>query len=411
MKKTTLLLFAFCIFTSSHAQDVDYTSSVLNSDLEYATAADASSNLTINPTYVGTGTTVNGQKYQWKPTVQNPATVFYGWTVDFTKLGTNNSQGINNDASGLHGSTMLWIGGNPTTAIPENFEFYQTLKGLPAGTYKVQCLLGVDIVETSQRLFANNNVQLFGKPTDYVTGNNLKTNEIYSFAEHIPTVVSGNVTVLQEMKVYTTIAADADLKIGIRTGGKNVNGATSTTASPFWGWYKVDYFRLTKIDPAKVDDATLKSLSLSVGTIIFDPAATTYNVNLPAGTTTVIPTAVANIDDAAVSGAGAVTLAADGSGISTITVKALDGTTTKVYTINYTTSTATDLKQTAARCFYSIDKQMLTVNGTDSYVIFNVKGVKVADVKVNTTGKSVHLNSGIYFLKTNTSEVLKVIIR
>jgi len=150
---------------------------------------------------------------------------------------------------------------------------------------------------------------------------------------------------------------------------------------------------------------------LSVGTIIFDPAATTYNVNLPAGTTTVIPTAVANIDDAAVSGAGAVTLAADGSGISTITVKALDGTTTKVYTINYTTSTATDLKQTAARCFYSIDKQMLTVNGTDSYVIFNVKGVKVADVKVNTTGKSVHLNSGIYFLKTNTSEVLKVIIR
>jgi len=404
MKKTTLLLFALGIFTCSHAQDIDYTSSILNSDFEYATASDALSNLTINPTYIGTGTTVNGQKYQWKPAVQTPPTVFYGWTVDFTQLGNNNSQGINNDASGLHGGTMLWIGGNPTTAVPENFELYQTLTGLPAGTYKVQCLLGVDIVETSQRMFANNNVQYFGKATDYTMGNNLNTNEIYSFAEHVPTVVSGNVTVLQEMKVYTTIAANVDLKIGIRTGGKTVNGSTSTTASPFWGWYKVDYFRLTKIDPAKVADATLKSLSLSIGNLVFNPSTTIYNVILSSGTTSVTPTATANIDDATVTGVDPVTLAADGTGASTITIKALDGTTTKVYTINY-------IRQATVKCYYTLDKQMLTVKGADSYVVYNVNGVKVADVKGNTTGTSVHMNTGIYFVKTNSSDVLKVIIR
>lgn len=412
-KRTTLLLLSFALFTGAKAQDVDYTANILNSDFEYATAADFSQSKTVNPTYLGSGTTVNGTKYQWKPLAQTPATTFYGWTVDFTTLGgpTNQSQGINNDASGLHGSTMIWIGGNVGAAIPENFEFYQTLAGLPAGTYKVQCLLGVDFPEkhTSQRIFANNNVQYFGKSTDYVAGNNLNTSENYTFAGYSPEVVSGSVTVLKEMKVYSTIAANNALKIGIRTGGKNASGATAPTAAPFWGWYKVDYFRLTKIDPAKAADATLRSLSLSAGSLTFDPATTTYTVNVPAGTTSVTPTAAANIDDATITGTAPVTLS-NGSGASTITVKALDGTTTKVYTINYTINTATDIKQAISKCSYSIKNNSLTVNNVASYAVFSTNGIKVADIKANSTSKSVHLSAGIYIIKTNTAETFKITI-
>lgn len=414
MKKTTLLLLLIALLTGAKAQDVDYTSSILNSDFEYATAADAANNLTVKPTYIVTGsTTINGQKYQWKPLTQTPATTFYGWNVDFTTLNapTNQSQGINNDASGLHGGTMIWIGGNAGAAIPENFEFYQTLAGLPAGTYKVQCLLGVDFTEkhTSQRIFANKNVQYFGKSSDYVANNNLNTTENYTFAGYTPTVVNSNVTVLQEMKVYTTIASNNDLKIGIRTGGKNASGATAPTAAPFWGWFKVDYFRLTKIDPVNAADATLRSLSLSAGTLTFDPATTTYNVNVPTGTTTVTPTATANIDDASISGADAVTLT-NGSGTSIITVKALDGTTTKVYTINYTVNTATDIKQVISKYSYSIKNNSLTVNDVASYTIFSTSGIKIADVKANTTGTAVHLPAGVYVIKTNTAETFKITI-
>lgn len=415
MRKLTFLAAFLGLYSLANAQDVDYTSSIVNSDFEYATAADFANNATVNPTYAS-GTLAAGHpagtnKYQWKPLLQTPPTTFYGWTVDFTQLGANNSQGINNDASGLHGGTMVWIGGNPAAAIPENFEFYQILTGLPAGTYKVQCLLGVDQVakHTSQRIFANNNVQYFGTQADYVADNNLNTSEVYTFAGYAPEVVNSNVTVLKEMKVYTTITNSQDLKLGIRTGGKNSAGATNTTASPMWGWFKTDYFRLTKIDATVAADATLKSLTLSAGSLTFAAATTSYNVTVPTGTTTVTPTALPNADDAIVTGTDPVTLV-NGAGTSTIVVKALDGSTTKTYVVNYTEASA-GLNQVTSDIAYSVIGNLLSVRDVPSYSVYGVNGVKVAEVNNNSANTTVKLNKGTYFVRTNSNETIKVLVR
>lgn len=53
----------------------------------------------------------------------------------------------------------------------------------------------------------------------------------------------------------------------------------------------------------------------------------------------------------------------------------------------------------------------LKVTGVNSYTVYNVQGMKVADIKSNTDATSIHLNTGVYFVRTNTSEVAKLIVR
>jgi uncharacterized protein YjdB len=195
----------------------------------------------------------------------------------------------------------------------------------------VQCLLAVaNNKRTSQRLFANNSVQYHGIESQYA-GNQTES-ERATFAGW----PDGEKN-LQEMLVYTTIGEEDSLKIGIRTGNIKGGGEIATNANPLWGWFKSDYFRLTKIDPDKAADATLSSLTLNVGSLneSFDPEITAYTADLPAETASVTPVAIPNVSDATVSGVGTVDVSF-GSGVSTVTVTALDGTTTKTYTINYT---------------------------------------------------------------------------
>lgn len=316
MKKITSLLIAIIALFSAHAQDIDYTNLIINSSFEFQKEG------VTNPA----GTT-------WKPRLQDPVKEFYGWTVDFSKLGTNNSQGINQDASNKDLNSACWIGGN--ALLPELFEFHQTINGLSSGTYKVQCRLAVDFANklTSQRLFANDNVQYFGKSTDYVS--NLTAGEINTFASYIPADKA-----LREMVVYTTITEGQPLKIGIRTGGLLSNGVYADGALvPMAGWFKVDYFRLTKLDIASATDATLKSVKLTSGIIspAFNPAITSYTVYLPKGTTSITPEVITNSGVTILSGTNEVDLSS-GTGTSTITTKAIDGISTKTYTINYLTS-------------------------------------------------------------------------
>lgn len=83
------------------------------------------------------------------------------------------------------------------------------------------------------------------------------------------------------------------------------------------------------------NDATLSTLTTSAGTLYpaFNPTVTTYSVLVPAGTTTVTPTATKNNAKASVSGTNEGTLI-NGKGVSTITVTAENGDI-KTYTINY----------------------------------------------------------------------------
>jgi hypothetical protein len=88
------------------------------------------------------------------------------------------------------------------------------------------------------------------------------------------------------------------------------------------------------VTTATTMDATLSDLRVDGTTVAgFDPATSTYNVVLPAGTTTV-PTVTATVYDTG-QATDVVTQAPGLPGPATAVVIAQDGTTTKTYTINF----------------------------------------------------------------------------
>jgi hypothetical protein len=313
----------------------DYTDRIINSDFELAYDAGC------NPVPVIAD--MDGwSNSAWRPKNTSCAQKqFYGWTCDLSLTGNSTSQGINADANGKHGDWICWIGGNSGGSSQHiEFEFSQTIDNLPAGTYKVQCLLAVGSgnKKNNQRLFANSNALYYGKPSDYVS--NLVAGENQAFAGHTSFVEKD----LKGMTLYLTIGNGEQLKTGIRTSNMLGNGTTTVQQSPM---FKTDYFRLTKIDDACAADASLARIVLSTGTLNFSPEEPAYQVLLPAGTETVTAFATANRQGATVAGAGAVDVSS-GAGVSTITVTALNGTATKTYTVNYTVGSNTAIGAVAA---------------------------------------------------------------
>lgn len=189
-------------------------------------------------------TNVNGwYDSAWRPK-KSLEGEFYGWKVSNWNFrsSTNYSQGMNQDNTNREGNYACWLSGD--LAFPDFFEFYQIIPAdsLQPGTYKVQCRLAVqDDKRTSQRLFANQNVQYHGTTDQYT--NNLTAGEVNTFAGY-----AGAMSDLREMTVYVNIAKGEPLKIGIRTGRKKGDGTIAGNASTAWGWFKVDYFRLEKIE-------------------------------------------------------------------------------------------------------------------------------------------------------------------
>ena len=89
----------------------------------------------------------------------------YGWSIQGTLNGS--SYGINHDAANHYGENVLWFNTRP---FPLDFQLYQTIPAskLTPGNYRVRCLLWCQTGAFGTcRLFANNNVQYFGKESDY----------------------------------------------------------------------------------------------------------------------------------------------------------------------------------------------------------------------------------------------------
>ncbi len=333
MRKINLLCglsLVFVFFLSAqkvYAEDVDLTNKIVNNDFELA--VDANCNVVpitadmdgyLNNAWrpsLSTCADLNHQIYGWKWVMGNGVEGF-GTTGAFT-VGSN-SQGMNKDAdpiSTMHGDWICWIGSS-TFTLPDGIaEFYQTINGLSAGTYKVQCRLAVGERRTSQRLFAKTGddnivVQYHGTETQYAS--NKTEGEVATFAGW----PSGEKN-LQEMVVTINIAADNDpLTIGIRTGNIKGDGNKAAAAGAFWGWFKTDYFRLTKLDSSNL--------------------------------------------------------------------KEVKG-------------------QTAT---WSVNNGELTVKGIESYAVYNVNGLKIAEAKCC---ESVNLVSGVYVVKTNNAETFKVVVK
>ncbi|MDR1810856.1 MAG: glycoside hydrolase family 88 protein [Prevotella sp.] len=371
----------------------DYTSLIVNNDFELAPDANC------NPVPVTAGMDAWSNS-AWRPKNSSCSQKqFYGWTCDLSLTGSSTSQGINADASGKHGDWVCWIGGNRTSYA--EIELSQTIDRslLPSGTYRMLCLLAVgsNNKKNNQRIFANNNVQYYGAISDYP--GNLVTGENYTFAGHNSFAESE----LKEMKLYVTVGDGEPLKIGVRTSNKIGNGSVVQQQSPM---FKTDYYRLIKIDSDNAADARLARIALSAGSLNFSPETTTYNVTLPAGTQTVTSTATPNIQDAAVSGDGKIDVSG-GTGVQNIAVMALDGTTSKTYTINYTVDDGNGINDSMLNTSYSVLNRKLTVNGVASYAVYCISGTQIADVK----GSSVELLPGAYIVKLKNAKAFKVIVR
>ena len=179
--------------------------------------------------------------------IEKKTYVPYGWSVQGTLPG--NSYGINHDAANHYGENVCWWNTRP---FPLDFQFYQTVPAskLKPGTYRVRCLLWCQSGAFGTcRLFANNDVQYFGKESDYNL--NLTEGETATFAGYKGT--SGATFILQEMEVTTDIEAGEDLTLGIRTSCLKPDG-TQASSSESTGWFKVDHFHIERV--SEEDDAT-----------------------------------------------------------------------------------------------------------------------------------------------------------
>lgn len=101
---------------------------------------------------------------------------------------------------------------------------------------------------------------------------------------------------------------------------------------------EVKFYKTGGSGPVISNDATLSSLTYN-GTSVpnFDPNTTTYDVELPTGTTAA-PTVTATPNDANAN--AVVTQVTNPTGSASVLVTAEDGTTTKTYTINFTVASA-----------------------------------------------------------------------
>lgn len=185
---------------------VTFTSYIVNPNFEYKAEGE-----------LNDGTTVRG--------------VPYGWSQTGEIIG--NSFGINNDGINMSGKNCCWYYSKP---MPDFFELFQEIEGLPAGKYAVKCRLAAfDGYMTNERIFANNNVQYFGREEDYAE--NLTPGEINSFAEWLPS----NANVLKEMSVNVELKKGESLRLGVRSSNLRSDG---TRAKDNSGWFKVDDFSL-----------------------------------------------------------------------------------------------------------------------------------------------------------------------
>ena len=168
-----------------------------------------------------------------------------GWNAVGTMNG--NSWGINQDAKHLYGINTYWASAKP---LPNTYELSQTIPAskLGAGTYLVSCVLGVQKDKMANcRLFANKNVQYYGKKSDYPESV-LTAGETNTFANYGASG-SGKMT-LRPMSVMVTLQDGESLKLGIRSSNFKADGSRSTNDSH--GWFKVDHFRLQRIDAEEI---------------------------------------------------------------------------------------------------------------------------------------------------------------
>ena len=161
----------------------------------------------------------------------------------------------------------MWADNIPTVEISQEL-------ALPAGIYQLTADVvvqhdwgGMNI--TTQRLFANDAVQMWGRESDY--GENFtddmldaqvleqyNTNEnitYFSYAGYDNDVSYDYTSIARPMSINFRVGEDGKAKIGFRTNNVDATGTEHPQACA--GWFKLDNFRLTCISVGLVDAPNL----------------------------------------------------------------------------------------------------------------------------------------------------------
>ena len=222
-------------------------------------AGDDITSLIANPSFENT--------YGNDESVGNAAhTVPYGWMMriegkechsaqELTDAGINSWTAIEDNAYATDGTHSYCLLSAP---VPDTY-LYQSLNGLPTGTYRVTVDMNVTYDGgcsrlTGQRLLVNNNAQYYGKEEYYIASEldklhpeeKSRTFAGYDEVNTNETGASGDMGNMSTLTVEVTIAKGDVLELGVRTDNNKV--AMNRNYEDNWwdctGRYKIDNFRL-----------------------------------------------------------------------------------------------------------------------------------------------------------------------
>ncbi len=216
-----------------------------------------------------------------------------------------------------------------------------------------------------------------------------------------PTATEGNDTIQFDIKSYAAAGGTADdNKVEYFWSADDNNGYASNYYSGML---------VFEAPAALSSDTTLSDLTYDGTTVEgFASGTAAYNVELPAGTTTV-PTVVATPTDPGAT--VEVTDAADVNGATSIVVTAEDGTI-GTYVINFSVSTSVDaFMRNNIKVF--VHNDILTIKGSKAVdvEIYSITGYRVK-VAAKTNEVSMHdLNDGVYIVRLNGASVAYKVVK
>lgn len=236
--------------------------------------------LIINPSFENTygndisvGGATHNTPYGWSMTVEGKLCLTAQELYD---AGINSFTAIEENKYTTDGNYSYCLLSAP---VPDSY-LWQTIKGLPGGTYRVSVDMNVTYEGgcsrlTGQRLLVNNVAQYYGKPEFYIESelDNLHPEEVartfagYDEVNSTETGEAGDMGNMTTLSVDVFIADGQALTLGVRTDN-NKSAMNRNYDENWWdccGRFKIDNFRLMCVSTDVTGIETVESKSTAKG--------------------------------------------------------------------------------------------------------------------------------------------------